>query len=472
MVVGELVQEKELVVVGGGPAGYTAAIRAAQLGKEVVIIEKEKIGGVCLNKGCIPSKTLVHAAKQSGRLQKMKELGFLFDDPSFALSTYHQYKNNTIDNLRKGVMALCKAHKIEIITGKAYFLDHERIGVENGHQYETIKFSQAIIAAGAYIKEDETNRVLSSYQLFNPENLPGKLLLIGWNYLVLEAAFAYSGLGCDVTVLATRDDSGFLDAEIEKELIRLLKKRKIDLHLDVKNIRWHISNNLIDCTFNNANGERREVTGTHIYSQEEIRGNTDGLGVSRLGVELDDQGFIVVDEQCRTNRGGIFAIGDVTGPPLLAVKGIRQGKTAAEIACGKTGEVDMTWMPTVIHTDPPIAFSGFTESEAKEAGFTIKTGVFPLTANGYASLTQNKEGMAKVVFDDQSDRLLGVHFIGEGAVDLISSAVLGLEMGARDEDFLFPFYPHPSTSESLLEAVEQMKGLAIHQPPKKVKQKA
>ncbi|MBS4177561.1 dihydrolipoyl dehydrogenase family protein [Lederbergia citrea] len=464
MVVGELVQEKDLVIIGGGPAGYTAAIRAAQLGREVLLIEKNKLGGVCLNEGCIPSKTFVHAAKQKARLKKMEMFGYSISEAPFDLQTFYEHRNSIIANLRKGVESLCKANKIEIMYGKATFLDEDRIGVEIGHQFDIIRFEHVIIATGAISKEKKKESMLTSVNLFNMNDIPSHLVLAGINDKTLEAAFAYRALGSDVSIIEGDKNGLQLDGDIAKELRRQLKKRKIAYYPEASKISWEEGG---ICSFVNWKEEKVKLAATHFYQEESWQGNTEGLTLERFGIQTDENNFLLVNKQCKTSANQIFAAGDVTGAPFQAVKGIRQGKTAAEGACGIAGEVDLTWIPTVIQTDPPLAFAGFTEEEAIAAGYFVKIGTYPMLGNGYASLTENKEGIMKVIFEEGTDRLLGVHLFGEGAAELISIAVLGLEMGARDEDFLFPLYPHPSFNEAILEAVEQTKGLSIHQPPKK-----
>ncbi|HEY4552517.1 MAG TPA: FAD-dependent oxidoreductase, partial [Bacillaceae bacterium] len=362
------------------------------------------------------------------------------------------------------------ANKIEVMYGTASFLDEGRIGVESGHQFDMFRFKHAIVASGA--RPVPVEGQINSLQLFNLEEVPASLVLSGFTSFTLEAAFAYSALGSDVSIVSDGSQQLELDEDIQKEVSRLLKKRKIKHYPGITHLDWSEGDEMAECTFVNARGEEMRLECSHFYSGEKWEGGTTELGVKRIGVLLDEDRFILTDKEGRTEVPAIFAAGDVTGFPFLAVKGIRQGKTAAEAACGIPGETDLTWIPTVIHSDPPLAFAGFTEKEAIEAGYSVKTGLFPLAANGFAALTGSKEGLMKVVLEEETDRLLGAHLLGEGAIELISGAVLGLEMGARDEDFLFPFYPHPGLGEAFLEAVEQTKGLAIHQPPaKKAKQK-
>ncbi|MCI1591956.1 dihydrolipoyl dehydrogenase [Heyndrickxia oleronia] len=471
MVVGEIAQEKEVVVIGGGPGGYTAAIRAAQLGKDVLLIEQNHLGGVCLNEGCIPSKTFVHAAKQANRWGHLQEIGYQFEVNHFQFETYQSYKEKIVSQLRSGVEALCKANKIEVMYGHASFISENKLGIENGHHFEVVNFEQAIIATGAkpvYSLESETYQ-LNSRQLFNLQQLPKELILIGSNYIVLEAAFAYQALGTKVTIIMEEHEGFSFDQEIEKELRRQMKKRNISFYSGVKNVELAENENGIECSFVSEKNERTLISAELFYKEEAYVGNIEELGFERLGVSVDQHQFITCDNQGRTNIPNLFAVGDVTGGPFFATKAIKQGKVASEILCGQSSELDFTWMPEVIHTQPPIATVGTTEEEAKSAGYSVKTGIYPLPGNGYAMFTGNRDGLVKVIIEKESQRLLGMHMIGEGAIELISTAVISGEMVARDEDLIFPTYAHPSLNEGILEAMEDTLGIAIHKAPKKGK---
>lgn len=473
MVVGEIAQEKEVVIIGGGPGGYTAAIRAAQLGKDVLLIEQRNLGGVCLNEGCIPSKTFVHCAKQANKWEHLKGLGYQFEKTEFQYSTFLAYKEKIINQLRMGVESLCKANRIEVMYGSASFISENKVGIENGHHYEVVNFEHAIIATGVKARENKLGDKfqLNSRQLFNVPELPEQLLLVGSDYIVLEAAFAYSLLGTQVSIILEKNREFEFDKDIVKEVRRLLKKNKISLYTDVTNLSFKENEDCVTCTFMNQNKELITVHATAFYMQESYIGNTDELGLDRIGIALDQQRCVISDKQGRTNVNHIFAVGDVTGGPFLATKSIKQGKSVADIICGGVNEVDLTWMPETVHSVPPIAYVGYTEEQAKEAGYAVITGQYSLPGNGFALLTGNRDGLVKIVMEEQNKRLLGMHIIGEGAIELISTAVLGGEMVARDEDFLFPTFPHPSMNEGILEAVEDTLGLSIHQVAKKRRNK-
>ncbi|MED1202970.1 dihydrolipoyl dehydrogenase family protein [Heyndrickxia acidicola] len=469
MVVGEMIQEKQVVVIGGGPAGYTAAIRAAQLGKDVMLIEKNRLGGICLNEGCIPSKTLAYAAAQLKHTDVMKQIGIQFDQATMDFEVFRKHRDGVVEQLRKGVEALCKENMLEVIYGDAHFLEEDRIAIERGQQFDIVQFEKAIVATGASREMDEVKyeRKLSSAHVFHLDEIPETLILAGIDYIVLEAAFAYSSLGTEVVILMDKKEHFPVDKDIEKELIRQIKKQKIKFHSGVTDLSLAEDEKAITCTFRNEKGELNSLTAEYMYVREGWKGNTESLGLNRIGLLTDQKGFIKVDQQCKTNLPSIYAAGDVTGAPLLAIKGIKQGKAAAEAICGIPSETDFTWIPSVIHTSPPIAYAGLTEQQAATYGYSIQTGQYRLNGNGYAVLTGKRDGLLKLVKESESGRLLGMHIIGEGAIELISAGVLGGEMVARDEDFLFPSYPHPSFNEGILEAMEDMAGLSIHQKPKK-----
>ncbi|MEB6549509.1 FAD-dependent oxidoreductase [Heyndrickxia sporothermodurans] len=473
MVVGEIAQEKEIVVIGGGPGGYTAAIRAAQLGKDVLLIEQKKLGGICLHEGCIPSKAFVHTAKQANAWEHLTEIGYKFEMKKFDFATFLAYKEKLISQLRMGIESLCKANKIEVMYGSASFISANKIGIENGHHYEVVNFEQAIIATGtkAGSHKVSANYQLNSRELFQVDTIPEQLLLVGSDYIILEAAFAYSLLGTKVSIILEENNDFSFDQDILKELKRQLKKRKISLYPNAKSLHFSENEFGVDCTFTNHKDETVMIHSNAIYIEEEAKGNTNELGLERMGLAIDNNGFIVCDRIGKTNMDHIFAIGDVSGGPFLAAKAIKQGKAVAEIIAGGKSEIDLTWMPEVVHSVPPIAYVGFSEEQAKAAGYLVKIGRYQLSGSGFSVVTGNRDGFAKVVVDEETNRILGTHIIGEGAIELISTAVIGGEMVARDEDFLFPTYPHPSMNEAILEAMEDTLGLSIHQAPKRMGRK-
>ncbi|MEI5909011.1 FAD-dependent oxidoreductase [Bacillus spongiae] len=468
MVVGEIAEEKELVIIGGGPGGYHAAIRAAQLGIQVTLIEKKELGGVCLNDGCIPSKALTTLAKRTEDWKHGKEMGLESKEPIINLKTFQTYKNKLIKQLQKGVEGLCKANKIEVIKGNAAFLSEDRVGVEAGHDFQVFKFHHCIIATGAGLEQESWipaghRNVFNSYTIFTLEDIPAHIILYGQDYITLELAFSLKALGSQVT-LVTQEEFD-LDETVRKELKRSLKKKKIKHFSRYQAIGFQEEEKLLQIQLQDSSGERITVEGTHLYASGTKKPNIAGIGIDRLNIKTQ-AGYIEVDQECCTSISSIYAIGDVTSGEKLAVKAIKQGKVAAQSIHGLKPEYDERYLPKVIHTLPPIASVGLTEEIAKEH-YDVVSSTYPLTGTGYAAILGEKQGTVKVIKEKGTDLLLGVHMIGAGAVELISSATIGLEMVAREEDLLYPFYPHPSMNEGLLEAIEGLEGKAIHAMPKK-----
>ena len=468
MVVGELTQERDLVIIGGGPGGYHAAIRAAQLGMQVTLIEKGEMGGLCLNEGCIPSKVHTTAAQNLHRLSAIKSMGIKTDDATFDMATLQEYKNATIKQLKQGIEALCKANKIELIKGEAVFLSPDKIGVESGHQYDTYTFKHAIIAAGREKRPliDIKDNHLTITTLWKLNEVPPSLLFYGNDDFTVEAAMCFRKLGSEVTMIFPENEKDFsFDESINKELTRQCKKQKIKLIKDVKVKNTNFLENSWEMEIQDTEGKLQTLTGTHLYVASRPAGTLDRLGVSRAGIEVLDCGAVKVNRTCRTTVSHIYAIGDITEGPALAVKAIKQAKVAAESIAGHQSEVDLTFVPRVLHTIPPIASVGFTEEQAKEAGYEISIGESAFRTNGYAAILGQKDGLIKTITEAGTELILGVHMMGEGAIELISSGIVALEMVGREEDLLFPLFPHPSLNENFLESLEDLSDKAIHKLP-------
>jgi dihydrolipoamide dehydrogenase len=473
MVVGELAHERNIVIIGGGPGGYHAAIRAAQLGLSVTLIEKDHLGGVCLNKGCIPSKVFAHAAQKMAETKHLEELGVAFSTSSFHIGKLQNYKAKIIQQLRQGVEALCKANKIEVIKGKASFLSDDRIGVETDYAFDVYRFHYAIIATGAalvppaHIKIDH-ERILNAQSIYSLETLPKHLIVYGSDYIALETTMSFHAFGSTVSLIfdGGKEDFNF-DQSINRELQRLFKKAKIKVYKKSKIRSVQSTLDTVKTVVDIGEDETITIEGSHLFVSCGTKANIEELGIERLPIKLTEKGFIEVNHQGQTSLPNIFAVGDVTGGAALAVKAIKQGKVAAEAIAGVSSETDLTFMPTIVHAIPPIASAGLTEEEARRQYGDIRIGQFPLSSNGYASIIGQKDGFVKVITDAKTDLVLGIHMIGAGAVELISSGAIALESVARDEDIKFPLYPHPSINEALLEGVEALKAQAIHLPPNK-----
>lgn len=458
MVVGELTQERDLVILGGGPAGYTAAIRASQLGRNVTLIEQAQLGGLCLNKGCIPSKVVAHAADIKQQMNHMSALGFSFN-PTHDFSQLVEYRERTIRQLRTGVEALCQANAIEILHGTASFLADDRIGVELGHQFDTYRFTDVVIATGSHSIEQDSPSILNAEQLYQLTELPERLVIIGQDYIAVEAAMSFQALGTSVTLIA---DDFQLDSSINKELRRLLKKQKIQL----------VSGTVTAIEAEEAvtvtvvkQGQETTWSAPFLFQSLPRVPHTLELGLERIGVTLAEDGTIPVDPFGQTNRPHIYAIGDVTPGPAIATRAIHEAKRTAEHLSGQLADATVPYYPTIIRSLPPIVSIGLTEQAATDAGYSIRTGQFALNANG-TTMIEAGSGFIKVISDATTNLLLGVHMMGEGAVDLAGTFAQALEMAAKEEDVRFPIMPHPSRSEAWTEAVESLIGHAIHLSPR------
>lgn len=459
MVVGELTQERDLIILGGGPAGYTAAIRAKQLGRDVTLIERERLGGTCLNVGCIPSKVLAHAAQERTRLSHLTALGFSVDT-THDFSQLANYRDHVVTKLRQGVEALCKANDIEYVTGSASFLSDDRIGVEHGHQFDTYRFQDVVIATGSHSIREESSVLLNAEQLYQLQELPDSLIIIGNDYIAIEAAMSFHALGTDVTLIA---DGFGLDMSLEKELKRTFKKQKITLVSGTVTTITPTDTH-VDVTIVKAEQEKT-VQASYLFQSLPRVANTLDLGVDRLGLTLNEDATLVVDALGRTNFPHIYAIGDVTPGPQLATRAIHEAKRTAEHLGGASPDTMIPYFPTIVRSLPPIAAIGLTEQAATDAGHTVQVGQFPLTANGASSIDAGS-GFIKVVSDAKTSLILGIHMIGDGALELAGTFALALEMAAKQEDLRFPVQAHPSRNEALTEALEALVGQAIHLPPR------
>ncbi len=446
MVVGELTQERDLLIIGGGPAGYTAAIRAAQGGRNVTLIEQAELGGLCLNRGCIPSKVYAHAAEEMLRLPHLEDLGFTAP-AVHDFSKLNAYRNRVVQQLRQGVVALCQANQIEHISGAASFLSEDRIGVESGHQFDTYRFQDVIIATGSHSIQHEESCRLNAEQLYQLEQLPESLLIIGSDTLALEAAACFHALGTEVTLFADRLS---LEPSLEKELKRTFKKQKIRLVSDVVT-RIEASSDATVTVM--KNGEEVAYQGAYLFQSLSRIPNSLTLGLERIGVTLAEDGTIPVDVNGRTNQPHIYAIGDVTPGPQLAIRAIHEAKRTAAHLSGQDVDSTTPYYPTVLRTFPPIASVGMTEQEAVEAGHAVQSGQFPLNANG-ATTIEGGSGFVKVIADEQTSLILGIHMIGDDAHRLVGQFTQALELTAKREDLLFPVMAHPSRSEAVTESME------------------
>lgn len=459
----------EALVIGAGPGGYAAAIRLGQLDKKTLIIEKEAIGGTCLNFGCVPSKALISAAERYHKLDHSEAMGISVKQKSIDFSRTQEWKGEVVGKLTGGVAQLLKGNGVDTLEGTARFKDAHSVIVDTGEGEEKVTFDKAIIATGSrpfFLKgfEPDGEVVVGSRDALDFEEVPEKLLVIGGGYIGLELGIAYAKLGTDVKVVEMMDSLLPVSPKrLAKMVERSCKKLGMDIHLKTKAQRLEKSGKKATLIAEDEKGEEKRFEADRVLVTIGRKPVTDGLELEAAGLKTDDRGFIPVDAQRRTEVEHIFAIGDVAGEPMLAHKASKEGVVAAEVIAGESAEYDHRAVPAVIFTEPEVAYVGLSPEEAKEEGYEVVTGRFPFQANGRALALDETDGWVQVIGDRESGRLLGVQIVGPEAADLISEACLALEMGARLEDVGYTMHPHPTLGEAVMEAAEGALGKAIHQ---------
>jgi dihydrolipoamide dehydrogenase len=453
----------DIIVIGSGPGGYHAAIRAAQVGLKTACVEKEFVGGVCLNVGCIPTKALLHVAEDLREAGHAKEYGIDFGEPKIDLERLEQWKASVVGKLTGGVRQLFKGNKIDLIEGTARFTDANTIAVGDD-SYTADKF---IVATGSspieipgFPFDEET--IVSSTGALMVQEVPKRFMAIGGSAIGLEFSDIYSALGSDVIVVELMEEIvPTADPDCAKALRKSFEKRGMDIRTGTKAVEQKQTDDGIEVTLEDVDGKQETVTVDRLLVAVGRRPNGKGLGLEDLGVEVDDRGFVPTNEHMQTAVGHIYAIGDVVRQPLLAHKAMKEGVVAAEHAAGKPAAYD-TIVPSVIYTSPELASVGMTEAEAREAGYEVRVGTFPMGASGRAMTLGKTEGLVKVIGDEKTDLLLGFHMVGPGAGDMVAEAALAIEMGATLEDVALTQHAHPTISETFMEAAEHAHGKAIH----------
>ncbi|TDJ73565.1 MAG: dihydrolipoyl dehydrogenase [Proteobacteria bacterium] len=465
----------EVLVLGSGPGGYTAAFRAADLGKKTVLVERyPKLGGVCLNVGCIPSKALLHAAKVIAETKEMREHGVEFGAPLIDLEKLDGWKNRVVNRLTDGLAGLAKQRKVTVVQGRGKFTTPNRVAVESADENITVSFDQAIIAAGSQAVQipgfpNDDARLIDSTDALALSEIPKRLLIIGGGIIGLEIATVYYELGSSVTVVELMDS---LMPGVDKDIVRPLHKRiarqyeNIFLSTKVTDIKSQKDGLMV--SYEGTKAPASELFDRVLVAVGRFP-NGKVIGAENAGVQVDERGFIPVDKQQCTNVPHIFAIGDIVEGPMLAHKATHEGKVAAEVAAGMKSAFDAQVIPSVAYTDPEVAWIGTTESEAKEKKLKYGKGVFPWAASGRALGLGRDEGMTKLLFDEDSGRVIGAGIVGPNAGDLIAEVALAIEIGCDAQDIGLTIHPHPTLSESIAFAAEAFEGTItdLYMPRKK-----
>ena len=461
-------EEFDITVIGSGPAGYVCAIRAAQLGYNVCCIEKgQTLGGTCLNIGCIPSKSLLHSSHLYDQASDLKKLGINFDNVSFDLSKIMEKKSESVESLTKGVEFLFKKNKINRKSGFAKLKNINEIEILSSEKTETIKSAKIIIATGSEVSSpngvviDEKD-ILSSTGALSLEKVPNHLVVIGAGYIGLEMGSVWSRLGSKVTVIeyADRILPG-MDTEVSSSFQKILIKQGFDFKLSTALRSVNKEGDSLSVSVENK-GQTMNIDCDKVLISTGRRPYTFGLNLEELGVILDDKGFIITDNHFKTSIDNIYAVGDCKLGPMLAHKASEEGTAVAEIINGQAGHVNYNAIPSVIYTAPEVASVGKTEDEIKAAGVTYKVGKFPFTANAKAKVMNDTGGFVKILSDNKSDEVLGVHIIGADAGNMIGELTVAMEFGASAEDIARTCHAHPTLTESIKEAALNVENQAIH----------
>jgi len=461
----------QVLVIGSGPGGYTAAFRAADLGKEVVLVENhDNLGGVCLNVGCIPSKSLLHTAQVINEAKSANQLGINFASPKIDINGVRKNKENTVNKLTAGIKALAKARKVKVLTGYAKFLSTNQVKLEGTD--DIIEFEHCVIAAGSRVTKlpmfpFEDERVMDSTDALLLDDIPKRLLIVGGGIIGLEMATIYDALGSEITI-AELDEQLIptADKDIINPLFKRIKKIYSNIFLNTKVTKMTAIKKGIKVGFEGKDAPKTDTFDKVLVS---IGRSPNGhlLDAEKAGVSIDKDGFIATNRQMKTNIDHIFAIGDIVGQPMLAHKAVHEAKVAAEVICGQKSGFDALTIPSVAYTDPEVAWTGKTEKELTTEGIKFKKGVFPWAASGRSLSIGRSEGITKGLFDFESGKILGMGICGTNAGELISEASLAIEMGCDMSDIALTVHAHPTLSETTAFAAEMAEGTITDLMPQK-----
>jgi dihydrolipoamide dehydrogenase len=470
------VTETELVVVGAGPGGYAAAFYAADLGKKVILVEKDRrAGGVCLNRGCIPSKALLHATHVISATRDSALRGVVFDPPKVDLNQLREWKDSILAKLSGGIAQLAKLRGVEIWHGRGYFEDSNTLRVETQEGQQFIRFKQAIIAVGSKAAMPKAfdlgnPRIMTSDEALEVHDIPETLLVVGGGYIGMELGTVYSTLGSKVVVVELLESLLYgADPDLVRPVFNHAKKQFHEVRLKAKVLEMATSGKQIKVRME-VEGKTLEERYDRVLVAVGRRPVGDDLGLENTKVTRDDKGFIQVNEKQQTQDPHIYAIGDIAGGVLLAHKASREGRIAVEVIAGLYSGHDKYIVPAVVFTDPELAWCGLTEAEARERDITVEVAKFSWGGSGRALTFDRPEGLTKLIIDPETERILGVGIVGAGAGELIAEGVLAMEMNATAKDIALSVHPHPTLSETLMEAAEAYYGHSTHAFSRKRKQ--
>src|SRR4051794_12722613 len=467
MVVGDFPIETDTIVIGSGPGGYVAAIRAAQLGQKVTIVEKEYIGGVCLNVGCIPSKAIIAAGHRYETAIHSDAYGITAENVKVDFSKVQQWKAGIVKKLTGGVEGLLKGNKVDIVRGEAFFVDGNSLRVMGEKNAQTYNFKNAIIATGSRPIELPTfkysKRVLNSTGALDLQEVPEKIVVIGGGVIGVELGGAYANFGTQVTILEGADD--ILSVGFEKQMSALvkrnLKKKGAEIYTKAMAKGVEETDNGVVVTFE-VKGEEKKIEADYVFVMVGRRPNTDEMGLEQAGVKVNERGIVEIDKQCRTNVSNIYAIGDIVPGPQLAHKASYEAKIAAEAIAGHSSEIDYIGIPAVVFSDPELASVGYSTDDAKKEGIEVVAAKFPYGGNGRALSLDSTDGFVKLVTRKEDGLVIGAQIAGANASDIISELGLAIETGMTAEDIALTIHAHPTLGEMTMEAAEVALGSPIH----------
>ena len=473
MVMGELSEDTEVLVIGAGPGGYAAAFRAADLGMEVALVDVEdRPGGECLFRGCIPSKALLFLADLLHDARRVEEMGIKFADPEIDIDRIRKWKNGVVDDLAEGLVKLCRRRGVQLIRGRAIFENSGEVRLQDS-ETGRIRFRRAILATGSYsipfpdVPFEKGSRIMDSAGALDLIDIPERLLIIGGGYVALEMGTVYSALGSQVTMVVRSERLlREADPDLVEPLFKELNRRFRNIHFHTRVRSMKEKDNSVEVKLE-GEVEKTERSFDRVLVAIGRKPGSEGIGLEKTKVKVNDKGYVRVDEKRRTTDENIFAVGDVAGGPLLAHKAFREGKVAAEVIKGLPSAFDVRAIPAVVYTDPQVAWCGLGEEKARREKRRIEVERYPWKYSSRAATMGAKEGLTKILVDPESGRILGVGITGKDTEGLITEGVLAMEMGATAEDVGFSIHPHPTLSETVGEAAEMFVGTVTHHLPKK-----